>query len=365
MTPVFNADQLAAFKEIVSIAKPAAIRTFVVGGVVRDLLLNGPALDKDVDILVEADAIEFGRKLAESVGGDLKIFPSFCTAKLVRPRQFPTLDEIDLASARTESYRVPGALPTVSLSTVEQDLRRRDFTINAMAVPLEGLLEAYSGATVRREVLDANLLDYFGGRTDLQHKLIRILHDNSFVDDPTRLYRAARYAVRLGGALQPQTEKLLQHALQARVLDSVSEQRKFNELKKVLSEQDWGSVLALLEGWGVLAGSRFLAGPSRHTVLQALRLIGQRAPRLESTLLPGILVALAAVCLGGEESRFSDLGLSKKKLAELAGASAIVGRDASSDLTKISDETLMAVVLVSDHRGCLEELARRGLGWRM
>src|SRR6266511_3626299 len=154
---------------------------FAVGGFVRDLLLEIPA--PDVDLLVEGDGVAFARQLCEELGGSLVIHEDFATAA-VEGTAGPggtALGRIDIASARREQYDAPGALPVVSVATVEEDLRRRDFSVNALALALQP-------STFGR------LLDPLGGWPDLRRRRLRPLHPLSFVEDPTRIFRAARHA---------------------------------------------------------------------------------------------------------------------------------------------------------------------------
>jgi len=153
---------------------------YVVGGFVRDLLLSKPI--NDLDVIVEGDAIKFGKSLVKTFGGKLTFHDKFHTAIWHLPSTFnlqpPTLD---LITARKETYLMPGALPTVAPATIEDDLRRRDFTINSMAIRIDG---DHFG----------ELLDPLNGQADLEEGLIRVLHPHSFIDDPTRIFRAIRYA---------------------------------------------------------------------------------------------------------------------------------------------------------------------------
>jgi len=158
---------------------------YAVGGFVRDLMLGRLALD--IDLVVEGDGIAFARRLSEETGGDLTVHEGFGTASISRAGAAggAPLPAVDVASARREHYERPGALPRVSPGDLADDLMRRDFTINAMAIVL-------SPAGFGR------LVDPAGGRHDLRRRVLRPLHPLSFVEDPTRLFRAARYAARLG-----------------------------------------------------------------------------------------------------------------------------------------------------------------------
>jgi tRNA nucleotidyltransferase (CCA-adding enzyme) len=196
---------------------------FLVGGAVRDLLLGRRRAD--VDLVVIGDAAE----LAAELGAEGVEHERFATAKA-------HLDghEVDIASAREETYARPGALPEVSPArTIEDDLRRRDFTVNAMALPLLG---------------EVQLIDPYGGSDDLARNLLRVLHTRSFVDDPTRALRAARYASRFGLLLEEKTDALLR----VTNLGTVSTERRRAELLRLASEQEAPRGFELLEGWGLV-----------------------------------------------------------------------------------------------------------------
>jgi tRNA nucleotidyltransferase (CCA-adding enzyme) len=195
---------------------------YVVGGSVRDLMLGRRPLG--LDVAVDGDAAE----LAGRLGGDVLEHEPFLTA-------VTTLDGIplDLASTRTESYPQPGALPEVRPASLEEDLPRRDFTVNAMAWPLQG---------------EPELIDPFSGRADLEAGLLRVLHDASFVDDPTRALRAARYAARLGLELEPRTAELIREA----DLGTVSADRRAAELLLIAAEPQAARGLQLAAEWGLV-----------------------------------------------------------------------------------------------------------------
>jgi len=189
--------------------------TYLVGGVVRDRLRGAEPVD--LDLAVEGDAPKAAATVAARLGGEAVEHDRFGTATV-------RLDDssIHFATTRRERYPAPGALPEVEPAGIEEDLARRDFTVNAMAVALP----------------DETLLDPHGGRADLDAGVIRVLHDLSFVDDPTRLLRALRYEARLGGRLDEQTEKLAREAIEARALDTVSGKRIRDELLDLLREPE-------------------------------------------------------------------------------------------------------------------------------
>jgi tRNA nucleotidyltransferase (CCA-adding enzyme) len=208
---------------------------FLVGGLVRDLLL-GRSREQDIDLVVEGSARELAEALAERFG-KAHVLPHerFQTASLV----FEHGQRIDLATARTEVYTRPAALPVVKGSTLKQDLARRDFSINAMAVRLTG-------------PRFAELVDYFGARRDLADGRIRVLHNHSFTDDPTRILRAIRFEARLDFRLEALTEHLLKQALQDGALEMVSVERLRDELLLILSERDPLPAVARLQRLGIL-----------------------------------------------------------------------------------------------------------------
>jgi len=188
---------------------------YLVGGVVRDLLLSRTNLD--LDLVVEGDAIGLSQRLVDVVQGKLTTHPHFNTAKL-RWKKW----SVDIATARSETYERPGALPTVTPGSLGNDLFRRDFTINAMAVELA---PASYG----------QLINPYGGKSDLEWGLIRILHWGSFIDDATRIWRALRYEQRLDFRLEPTTLLLLERDIP--MLDTISGDRLRHELELVLKEE--------------------------------------------------------------------------------------------------------------------------------
>lgn len=212
-----------AHPELEAVKREASEPVYLVGGAVRDLLLGLPRAD--VDLVVVGDAAG----LAARLGGGGAGHERFGTVKV-------ELDghELDLATARSETYPQPGALPVVApAQTIEEDLDRRDFTINAMAIPLAD---------------DPRLIDPRGGRDDLGRGLLRVLHARSFEDDPTRAIRAARYASRYGFTLEPETDRLLRRT----DLATVSAERRRAELERLAAEPTGAVGLGLLAGWGVI-----------------------------------------------------------------------------------------------------------------
>ena len=224
-------------QRIISAARDVADRmsvpVYLVGGMVRDLLLQ--RANEDVDLVVEGDGIAFAEALAEALEGRHHPHEPFLTAVVTLPDGL----RIDVASARTEFYRTPAALPEVVNSLIRQDLYRRDFTINSLAIALSG--ERYG-----------ELVDFFGGRMDIQRQEIRVLHSLSFIDDPTRALRAVRYARRLGFTIAPDTRNLISTALEEGVFERLSGQRLRRELEVLLAEPHPTPTLALVAELGLL-----------------------------------------------------------------------------------------------------------------
>lgn len=221
------------FALLTRMAEELQVQIYAVGGFVRDLILKVRNLD--VDVVVEGDAIAFAQHLAACSDCRVRAHEKFSTAVVVFADGF----KLDLASTRTEYYLEPGALPTVEDASIKLDLYRRDFTINTLALSLNR--SSYG-----------EVLDYFGAQRDLHDKAIRVLHNLSFVEDPTRILRAIRFEQRLGFTLGMQTRQLLCSAVQTGFLERVSPLRLFNELQIILSEVNPVDALVRLDELEVL-----------------------------------------------------------------------------------------------------------------
>ena len=223
--------------------------TYLVGGAVRDLLRGADAVD--LDLAVEGDARSVARALAERLGGTVREHERFGTATV----QAPDLT-FDLATTRTESYDEPGALPQVAAAPLSEDLRRRDFTVNAMAVALHG------------DDL-GHLYDPHGGLRDLEAGALRVLHSGSFLDDPTRLLRAVRYETRLGFHMDDDTERDARAAIAEDALSTVSGPRLRDELLDLLGEYEAPSAIERLRDLGVARGLHPALDPDPELVASA------------------------------------------------------------------------------------------------
>jgi len=210
---------------------------YVVGGFVRDLLLGTPTLD--LDLVVEGDAIALAKALGKRLKARVRSHARFGTAKVILNGTAGTNlpPSLDFVTARTEFYHHPTALPEVERSSIKQDLYRRDFTINTMAISLD------------RDRC-GELLDFYGGERDLRDKLIRVLHNLSFIEDPTRILRAVRLEQRLGFTIETRTAELIDDALG--LLDRVTGERLRHELELILDEREPGAIIARLAQLGVL-----------------------------------------------------------------------------------------------------------------
>jgi tRNA nucleotidyltransferase (CCA-adding enzyme) len=248
--------RMELIKHVAAQAAEWHMAIYIVGGFVRDLLLDRPSLD--FDIVVEGDAIALGRALGKKYGGRVTSHTRFGTAKwYVRESEFgrresspkapDSLPEfLDLISARTEFYEHPTALPTVERGSIKLDLHRRDFTVNTLALRLDG--NHYG-----------ELHDYWGGLADIERGIVRVLHSLSFVDDPTRLLRAVRYEQRYGFEIESRTRQLMDEARP--MLEKLSSERVRHELDRMLEEPNWHAMINRLEQLGLLKAIHPLLSP--------------------------------------------------------------------------------------------------------
>jgi tRNA nucleotidyltransferase (CCA-adding enzyme) len=231
LAAALDAEHLAAIHAIHDLADAREERIYLVGGLPRDLVLGRP-YRADIDLVVVGDAVELARAAAETMGGEAVRHGRFGTAKWRHGAV-----TIDLVTARAETYAKPGALPTVTAGSLRADLRRRDFTINTLALDLAA--ERFG-----------QVIDLFGGLDDLDQGTLRVLHGLSFVEDPTRILRAVRFEQRLGFEMDGHTEQLARGAVSW--LHAVSGARIANELRQAMGEPRPARVLARLDALGAL-----------------------------------------------------------------------------------------------------------------
>jgi tRNA nucleotidyltransferase (CCA-adding enzyme) len=269
--------ELVSFMQLAGeMAQRQGRKLYLVGGVVRDLLLG--RANFDLDLVLEGDAVKLAQELADIKKGKVTVHSRFGTAKLRWDNW-----SVDLTTARAETYAKPCVLPTVKSASIKEDLFRRDFTINAMAIELSA---SHYG----------QLLDLFGGQDDLEHKLFRVLHEKSFIDDATRIWRGLRYEQRLNFRLETVTLQLLKRDIS--YLDKVSGDRIRHELELVLKEAYPEKVLSRADELGVLSkvhpalkGDSWLAGKFE----QARKISSPDSPSM------GLSLALLTYRLSEEE----------------------------------------------------------------
>jgi tRNA nucleotidyltransferase (CCA-adding enzyme) len=261
----------------------SGVNVYLVGGVVRDLLLHSRNLD--LDVMVEGDGITFARRLGKILGGRVNSYPRFETAVVVLPSGL----KLDIATARAEYYESPGALPKVEHGTIKMDLFRRDFSINSLALQLN-------------PKRFGTLHDFFGGQKDLQDGRIRVLHNLSFVEDPTRVFRAIRFEMRLNFRLGEVTRRLIKDAVDKDLLENIVGRRLYGELSQILKEKNPLPALQRMEELGVL---RYIHPRMRitHTVLRLFRALAKRMAEVgeEGGESPCLYLAALSECLGSRQ----------------------------------------------------------------
>jgi tRNA nucleotidyltransferase (CCA-adding enzyme) len=312
---------LPIVREIGNEAGKMQLAAYIVGGIVRDILLRKKILD--LDIVVEGDAIAFAKVLVKKWKSKLTVYGQFGTASL----QAPDGLHVDFATARKERYIHSGALPTVQPGSLHEDLFRRDFTINAMAIAIHP--DSFG-----------QLTDPLGGLSDLSKKRIKVLHGKSFIDDPTRILRAVRFEQRLCFHMEKQTRLWMTAALKGRVLTNIKPARYFAEFKKMLSEAD---PLKCLRRLNQLGGLRFL-DPDFSVNVRSLSRLHQRiekARRMPLFRQDHYWLVYFMVLLAGSENRVSERVLKKFPFTKTERVSIRQGRDINALVKKLSSEKLL------------------------
>lgn len=275
----FSTDERRLLDAAVQAGRELAIEPWLVGGSVRDLLLGNRV--EDIDLVAEGDVEALAGRIGEILARSVRSFPQFLTFKI----EIDGSEPLDIVTARAERYVVPGALPEVRTATLTEDLQRRDFTVNALAMSL----------------LSGSVVDPTGGNEDLHSRQLRILHDRSFLDDPTRIFRALRLATRLGFSIEDRTADRMQEAIEASALRTVSKQRVWRELQLAIDELRGGEVLGNFADAGAL---RELLGVGRLTPRERDELL-----RLDLVLSWGVAVDRTTVCLSALEPRVLPAGV--------------------------------------------------------
>lgn len=339
-------------------------RVVIVGGFVRDLIMNRSVGDFDLDLVVEGDGLDFSRSLQKVIGGERREHVSFLTSKLFSPfhttgGNAPFLSEVDVATARSEEYERPGALPVVKPTTIEKDLWRRDFSSNALALPLSVYRDLLSGG-VTPDALHSHVIDPCGGLDDIKSRMVRILHPQSFIDDPTRLFRAVRYVVRLSFTFDRATFAGFYEAVRGGALATLSPRRVWNEVVTALGEDSPAEVIQEFVERGLFSHLPIIDVGYGDDVVEALSAI---APH-RSVVSPhdftesAKLIILAFLAHNGRED-IAQATSEGSKMIRRAKAVGAATRDPS--ILSSRADALARYGLVRD-AACLEAL--KGLGGR-
>ena len=208
---------LKKLEDIGNLADQLDYHAYLVGGFVRDMVLRDE--NYDIDIVIEGDGIIFAEEMSKRFHVKMRSHKEFATAKIIYPDGF----KVDIASARLEYYKAPAALPVVEHSSLKLDLHRRDFTINTLAISLN-------------KNTFGELIDFFGAQRDIKEKTIRVLHSLSFVEDPTRVFRAIRFELRFGFKIGKHTLDLIKNAVKLNFLAKIRGKRIWTELALILQE---------------------------------------------------------------------------------------------------------------------------------
>ena len=242
---LLHRDRMRVLRTCADAASRRGVDLYLVGGAVRDLIMARLGPNPDLDMAGPRVDGRFAAELAGELGGRFVASSLFGTFKLLVPSSGAgrgSTMEIDLVASRSETYSEPGALPQVTAGTLDQDLARRDFSIGAMCM----VMAPPAGSALSW----GDLIDPFCGQGDIERRLVRVLHPGSFIDDPTRIFRAVRYATRLGFEIEETTAKLMRDALA--YVDRLSGDRARRELERIFDEAEAGRVLELAGSLGVL-----------------------------------------------------------------------------------------------------------------
>ena len=220
-------------KRVGGVADDLAFQAYVVGGFVRDLFLYRN--NEDIDIVIEGDGIDFAREFGRRYGARIHSHKTFGTAVIIFEDGF----KIDVATARLEYYRSPAALPDVEMSSIKLDLYRRDFTINTLAIQLNA--DRFG-----------NLIDFFSAQKDIKDKAVRVLHNLSFVEDPTRVFRAIRFEQRFGFTIGKLTANLIENAVRMDFFKRLSGRRVFTEIRLILEEENPAAAVLRMRDFDLL-----------------------------------------------------------------------------------------------------------------
>ena len=229
----FSLTNITVLDKIIDITSEKKIKCYLVGGAVRDIILG--KTPKDLDFVVDKKAENISSEIALELNGEVLSNSEFGTSKLSIKKSI-----YDIANARSETYAHPGALPKVTRNSIDKDLWRRDFSINSVAIKLT-------------QDEDWQILDPTDGLADISHGTIRVLHDKSFVDDPTRIFRAVKYSIRFGFSIDEKTEKLIGNCIKSNYINKISGNRILSEVSQILEEDHFKASIQLLSSLGILS----------------------------------------------------------------------------------------------------------------
>ncbi len=229
----FSLTDITVLDKIIAITSKKKIKCYLVGGAVRDIILG--KTPKDLDFVVDKKAENISSEIALELNGEVLSNSEFGTSKLSVKKSI-----YDIANARSETYAHPGALPKVTRNSIDKDLWRRDFSINSVAIQLT-------------QDEDWQILDPTDGLTDISHGTIRVLHNKSFVDDPTRIFRAVKYSIRFGFSIDEKTEKLIGNCIKSNYINKISGNRILSEVSQILEENNFKTNIQLLSSLGILS----------------------------------------------------------------------------------------------------------------
>ena len=229
----FSLTDITVLDKIIAITSEKKIKCYLVGGAVRDIILG--ETPKDLDFVVDEKAENISSEIALELNGEVLSNSEFGTSKLSVKKSI-----YDIANARSETYAHPGALPKVTRNSIDKDLWRRDFSINSVAIQLT-------------QDEDWQILDPTDGLTDISHGTIRVLHNKSFVDDPTRIFRAVKYSIRFGFSIDEKTEKLIGNCIKSNYINKISGNRILSEVSQILEENNFKTNIQLLSSLGILS----------------------------------------------------------------------------------------------------------------
>ena len=337
---VAGSEQLAILEAAARVTEKSGIVPWLVGGPVRDALLRRRVAD--LDFTVQRDAERYASLLASELDATVRHHPRFLTFKIT----LPSGTDVDITTARSERYPAPGSLPAVTPATIEQDLARRDFTINAIAVPLG----------------EDQIVDPFRGTEDLEQRLLRILHPESFFDDPTRIFRLLRLAARLDFSIEPGTAERMRAAVAADALSTVSRERLWRELRLALSEPDPVLAIESIVAEGALRpliGVAELTRERRERLQRALNAGGGTPLDREAMMLAALLDEPAGV-----EGRLAGSGLSETRIRlvnllweadhRADGLASADVETAVAELENAPEELLALIEARPEHRALVE-----------